>query len=878
MVKKLSGTHLAITLCLLLVYIITMRGTVQSIWYADEQLTNDMANICSLYQSGSVYLGRNGEIHLLWLNDKLTPNFAEIYHLVLKDGQANNSTRITYDSTKSTDPGLVEDSSGNLHIVWRDDRKGGRILYKKRTGKKWGNIVFVCDSQLKPDNPTICISSNDEIHLVYEGRTGSGKRLFYQKLKKDSWSKRVQLTKTKRSENPHMCVDKFNNLHLVFEDFRDGNKEIYYKKHKQGKWFSSTRLTIDKANSNYPKVAADKKGRIHVVWDDSRDGNREIYYRQKKGKNWQSEIRLTNDKGTSGKPYVALDNDNTIHVVWMDTMDSGKKHSTWNFEIYHKASDGINWTTFKRLTKDNSYSFDPIIVVDKKNNLNVFWKDNRTKKNEIFYKRYLYEPGKKLVFGKQINPASSKNTPVLPEVADTATPVPPKDTVTPVPTKKAAKAKKPLWTPYVHTPETRKPTIRPTPTKRQVVVGTPTMTATYTNTLLPTNTLAPTSTATLTPTANWVATLKAARMKRKTPKSGTGSPNTVPYYYRPAFPPTRTWTPTTKTAETSTDSVESQSIISETPGETSVSSMETEVAMPPDTPTTTQDDSAQSEFEMYSTRTELTPSQEASTPAVTDESPVSMSKFTFTPTLTPSFTSTRQFTRTPTATITHTPVHTHTRTHTLTMTQKATSTYTPAESPSATATFTNTKVPPPTVGPYKMVFYLHHSLELNTWGDGWSHGMVQPRGEYMSEEAPKQTAPSHVALEILKSYYCYSRPPITGKFSPGDYLIELWVGNPNGPINGLLQLRLELTDEKGNPIVDLGMNFLSCRTSKKGPALFKSEAFRYNDVLSIDKCRFKITITPIDSLDLIPFIYWDSYNKGASRLLPPVFSPPSRKR
>jgi hypothetical protein len=174
-----------------------------------------------------------------------------------------------------------------------------------------------------------------------------------------------------------------------------------------------------------------------------------------------------------------------------------------------------------------------------------------------------------------------------------------------------------------------------------------------------------------------------------------------------------------------------------------------------------------------------------------------------------------------------------------------------------------------------MILYFHQSLDLNNWGDGWSNGTVQPGGQYMSEEPPKQSSPSYSVFEILKNYYCYSDPPITGTFDPGNFIIELWVGNPEGPINGLLQIHLELTDDRGKQIIDLGKNFLQCRTKKKGPALFKSNPFKHDEKLSIDRCRFKITLTPIDSLDLKPYIFWDSYENGASRLLSPLFSPPA---
>jgi hypothetical protein len=530
----------------------------------------------------------------------------------------------------------------------------------------------------------------------------------------------------------------------------------------------------------------------------------------------------------------------------MDSRDNVERGAHWNFEIYHIAGDGTKWSTPERLTHDNAYSFDPVVVTDSRDNLHVLWRDKRDFNYEIYYKRYLSEQGKEFVLKPVEIQPTSKSAPPESQKPDTAVPIPTSTaTNTPTPKKESpVRVFSPSPTAAVYTPTfTMTKYSLPTPVPK---VGSPTPTSTPADTPTFTSSPMPTATPTHTPTANWVATLKAARQKRKKSVTKPDIGKKAPYYSRPTFPPTKTWTPKPRFTLTPTVTMTLSAVYTATIVPT-MHPTGIRNTTPTEAPTFEFDSMQESEEDLLPSEPELIPLPDASAIPLPERE----------------IDSTRLLTPTPTPA------------NTATYTQMPSPGMTPAITPEFTPAHTPTAEPSPMISARAMTFYFHQSLDRNRWGDGWSNGSVHPGGEFMSEAPPKQPVPSEILLEILENYHCYSDPPVSGTFEPGDFIAALWVGNPDGAVNGLIQLHLELTNETGTLAVDLGKNFLQCRTSEKGAMQFQSKPFHIDEQLIVDRYRFKLTITPIDALDLKLYIYWDSYQNGTSRLTTPLFTPSS---
>jgi hypothetical protein len=201
------------------------------------------------------------------------------------------------------------------------------------------------------------------------------------------WQPDVRLTNNSANSytsfNYQRCLEVVGDtLHSIWSDDRDGNYEIYYKRSTNNglSWLQDTRLTYDTSYSYYTSISA-VGSIIHVVWQDRREGNWDIFYKRSTngGMNWVADINITNDTSISMRPCLSANGPN-LHLVYMDYRDG-------NYEIYYKNSsnNGINWSTFTRLTYSSAVSLNPCIALNG-SNLHLVWYDERDGNPEIYYK------------------------------------------------------------------------------------------------------------------------------------------------------------------------------------------------------------------------------------------------------------------------------------------------------------------------------------------------------------------------------------------------------------------------------------------------------------------------------------------------------------
>jgi hypothetical protein len=99
---------------------------------------------------------------------------------------------------------------------------------------------------------------------------------------------------------------------------------------------------------------------------------------------WTTTKRLTWTPSWSYNPEIAKDSKDNLYVVWSD-------HTPGPDEIFYKKSTdgGMTWVT-RRLTWTQGYSYVPDIAIDTSDNIHVAWHDSSnftSGKYEIFYKK-----------------------------------------------------------------------------------------------------------------------------------------------------------------------------------------------------------------------------------------------------------------------------------------------------------------------------------------------------------------------------------------------------------------------------------------------------------------------------------------------------------
>lgn len=148
-------------------------------------------------------------------------------------------------------------------------------------------------------------------------------------------------------------------------------------------WSPAKRLTWTPGNSGRPHLSINSSGIIYLFWYDSSPGNEEIFFKKStdSGTTFSPNRRLTWNSGDSKNPCLAIDSNGHLHLFYDD-------NSSGNQEIYYKKSTdtGDTWSNPQRLTWNSRYSFMPFPIIGTGNTIFVAYSDNFSSNFELYMK------------------------------------------------------------------------------------------------------------------------------------------------------------------------------------------------------------------------------------------------------------------------------------------------------------------------------------------------------------------------------------------------------------------------------------------------------------------------------------------------------------
>jgi BNR repeat-like domain len=306
-------------------------------WSASKRLTENSG----WSSDPAIAANSGGTIHVVW--DDTTPGNTEIFYRLSSDGGATwgASKRLTWNFGASLSPAIGLGANDTVHVAWIDHTAGNPELYYRNSvdgGTTWNKVKRLTRTKYGASDPVLVTDSGGAVHIVwFEYIEGGNDEIFYVRSTDGgaTWSAVKRLTWTSGwSEYPAMALGLNKTLHVIWEDDVSGNYELYYKKSTDGgaSWSAAQRLTWTSGYSYYPVAVIDSNDAIHVIWSEYLSNNFEIYYKKSTdgGANWSSNQRLTWTWGWSRGPAAAVDSSDTIHIVWHDDTPTGVT------EIYYK--------------------------------------------------------------------------------------------------------------------------------------------------------------------------------------------------------------------------------------------------------------------------------------------------------------------------------------------------------------------------------------------------------------------------------------------------------------------------------------------------------------------------------------------------------------
>jgi peroxiredoxin len=198
-------------------------------------------------------------VHVVWMDNR-DGNW-EIYYKRSSNGGRNWSpdTRLTY-SVHSSNP-CISTSDSFVYVVWYGDYDGNSeicFIRSTNTGVTWDSIYRLTINPSISAWPSVAGSSGN-VHIVWNDDRDGNMEVYYKKSTDggENWSLDTRLTDANDfSVYPSIAISGFC-VHVVWQDSRDGdNSEIYYKRDPSGnsviEEYTSTTARITPHLINYP--------------------------------------------------------------------------------------------------------------------------------------------------------------------------------------------------------------------------------------------------------------------------------------------------------------------------------------------------------------------------------------------------------------------------------------------------------------------------------------------------------------------------------------------------------------------------------------------------------------------------------------------------
>jgi hypothetical protein len=294
----------------------------------------------------SMVTDNSGKVWIFWQSYRESDNYIDgwdIYGVYNNGSSWSSPIRITTADQYDVEPKSAVDSSGNVWVVWRVERKpDSDIMCRYYNGSSWSTEAYVASSYDEERDPVITVGKNGNVWVVWYAKKTGNWDLYAKYYNGVSWSTEIQVTNDPGYDlQPTVTADSSGKVWVLWRSNRNGNLDIYSKYYDGMIWSSDMPVTTDPGNDLYPSVTYDGGDKILVTWQSNRDGDWNIYQSTYEG-GWSTPVPVSTDEGNQIQPAAFYDGNNHFGSVF-----GGDQEVNWN--IYY------SYTTAQWFTQAVSY-------------------------------------------------------------------------------------------------------------------------------------------------------------------------------------------------------------------------------------------------------------------------------------------------------------------------------------------------------------------------------------------------------------------------------------------------------------------------------------------------------------------------------------------
>jgi hypothetical protein len=257
-----------------------------------------------------------------------------------------NDAGVLFPNGQTSPDIAIDHNTDNVYIVWEDWRNLVPEIYldtmiTTQGPATTGSDVLVNDTTGAPVfhfSPSVAVNSTGNISVVWsDNRNGTFDIRYARSTDKGATFgdfDQVNSVNTSDQINPVIAVGDNDNIYVVWADQRNGDYDVYMTKSTDKGITFSTEVRVDDDTSDsdqtLPNLAAgfvNATDMLYLVWRDQRD---HVYIKSNfYQNNYNVYFTSSDDDATTfidnfcihdfqGKPSIAVDNDGIVHATWVD--------------------------------------------------------------------------------------------------------------------------------------------------------------------------------------------------------------------------------------------------------------------------------------------------------------------------------------------------------------------------------------------------------------------------------------------------------------------------------------------------------------------------------------------------------------------------------
>jgi hypothetical protein len=352
------------------------------------------------YSSERTRIGVDAQnnINVVWDQEKGGGDTEIIYTRSSNRGATwSQQANISNTGYESAFPDMALGTSGDINVVWREDRGAQTDIYFGRSidsGATWSVPLNISKTSDNSTGQAIAVDNTGNINVawvesVYLVRIGWKYYIYFSRSTNGGteWTKPLSLGEAGCYYGPAIATDAAGNIFVAYRIGGCGSAgQIVYTFSGDGgySWSIVKLVSTGKEDASTPALGVDSNGHINLVWQQLTAGFYDIYHSRStdQGANWSQPINISPTAGDSENPAIKVDLLGNINVTWDDD-------SLGVEEIFHSRStnNGATWPSYANISNNAGESWRSDIDTDNSCNLYIVWLDETTGSTETYFIR-----------------------------------------------------------------------------------------------------------------------------------------------------------------------------------------------------------------------------------------------------------------------------------------------------------------------------------------------------------------------------------------------------------------------------------------------------------------------------------------------------------